>query len=138
RHREVIAMTSAQPAEQLQPTDAVIAVDVQVDFCPGGALAVEGGDEIIPVMNAWLDAAAQRGARIYASRDWHPPEHLSFHQRGGDWPPHCVQDTEGAAFHPDLKLPPGTVRITKGARLDRDQYSAFDETGVAADQRHLG
>ena len=126
------------PAERLQPGDALLIVDVQPDFCPGGALPVPAGDEVIPALNAWIDAASRRGVPVYASRDWHPPEHGSFREAGGPWPPHCVQDTPGAAFHPDLRLPAGTARVTKGTRLDRDQYSAFDETGLAEHLRQRG
>ncbi|RFA25132.1 nicotinamidase [Alkalilimnicola ehrlichii] len=124
-------MHEQQPSELIQPGDALIVVDVQPDFCPGGRLAIAHGDEVIPVLNAWLRAARDKQIPIYASRDWHPQQHVSFKQGGGEWPPHCVQDSPGAEFHPDLELPPGTVKIAKGTRLDRDQYSAFDETGLA-------
>lgn len=115
----------------LRAGDALLLVDVQNDFCPGGALPVEAGDRIIPVLNRWLRAARERGIPIYASRDWHPRGHVSFAESGGPWPAHCIQDTPGAAFHPDLELPQDVVLVTKGVRFDRDQYSAFDETGLA-------
>jgi nicotinamidase/pyrazinamidase len=115
----------------LQPTDALVIVDVQNDFCPGGALAVAGGDEVVPVLNRWIEAAREGGAQVIASRDWHPRGHVSFQDRGGPWPAHCVQDTWGAAFHPELSLPPDTLVITKGADRDRDNYSAFRGTGLA-------
>ncbi|MEX2474152.1 nicotinamidase [Marinobacter sp.] len=117
-------------AEALRPQDAVIAVDVQNDFCPGGALGVEGGDAVVAVLNDWLEGAARQGALPVASRDWHPVAHCSFEAQGGPWPEHCVQDTDGAAFHRDLRLPPGTVRVSKGTAFDRDAYSAFDDTGL--------
>lgn len=114
-------------------SDALLIVDVQNDFCPGGALPIEQGGAVVPILNEWIDAAVKTGIPIYASRDWHPAAHLSFTPEGGIWPPHCVQDTEGAAFHPDLSLSAGTVLVTKGARFDKDQYSAFDETGLATE-----
>ena len=113
--------------------DALLIVDVQIDFCPGGALPIEGGDAVVPVLNRWIDAAVAAKIPIYASRDWHPAHHLSFVESGGQWPVHCLQDDRGAQFHPDLMLPPSTIVVTKGTRFDRDQYSAFDETGLAAE-----
>lgn len=123
---------------KLGPEDAIVVVDVQRDFCAGGALAVPGGDEVVPTLNAWLDRAAEGGAAIYASRDWHPPDHVSFHARGGPWPPHCVQGTEGAALHPDLRLPEGATILSKGHERDRDAYSAFDGTGLEDRLRERG
>jgi len=128
-----------EPRELLREGDALLVVDVQPDFCPGGALAVEGGDRVVPVLNRWIEAATERGLPVCASRDWHPPRHHpSFEGRGGPWPPHCVQDTPGAAYHPELRLPGEAVLVAKGTRLDRDQYSAFDETGLGAYLRGLG
>jgi nicotinamidase/pyrazinamidase len=119
------------PDDLLQAGDGLVLVDVQNDFCPGGALPIEEGDEIVPVLNQWIEAAQAKGIPIYASRDWHPLQHMSFEGQGGTWPPHCIQDAEGAAFHPELKLPDNTVKITKGVRFDQDQNSAFDQTGLA-------
>lgn len=110
--------------------DALLLIDVQNDFCPGGALPIEEGDRVVPVLNRWLRAARERGIPVYASRDWHPRGHLSFVEAGGQWPAHCVQDTEGAAFHADLELPADVVLVAKGMRFDIDQYSAFNETGL--------
>ncbi len=118
--------------------DAVIAVDVQRDFCPGGKLAIPGGDEVVPVLDAWIDAAAAAGAAIVVSRDWHPPAHMSFVARGGPWPEHCVQGSPGADLHPSLHLPPPTVVVSKGASPEFDQYSAFDRTDLAAILRERG
>jgi nicotinamidase/pyrazinamidase len=123
------------PRQVLRKRDALIVVDVQVDFCPGGALPIEHGDEVVPVLNRWIAAAAELGIPICASRDWHPRHHLSFQESGGEWPVHCVQDSRGARFHPGLRLPDDTLVVTKGVRFDRDQYSAFDETGLAAELR---
>nr|VFK53213.1 MAG: nicotinamidase/pyrazinamidase [Candidatus Kentron sp. TC] len=111
--------------------DALLIVDVQTDFCPGGALPIEDGDGVVPIINRWIEFALEKGASIYASRDWHPVQHMSFAGHGGPWPPHCIQDSDGARFHPDLRLPDSTVKITKGARFDQDQNSAFDETGLS-------
>lgn len=118
---------------EFQKGDALLVIDVQNDFCPGGALAIEHGDEVVPVLNRWIDKAVSANVPVFASRDWHPAGHVSFSEAGGDWPPHCVQDTEGAAFHPDLTLPEAVVKVTKGVRFDHDQNSAFDETGLAAE-----
>jgi nicotinamidase/pyrazinamidase len=115
---------------ELRHGDGLLVVDVQNDFCPGGALPISEGDRVVPVLNRWIAAAAERGIPIYASRDWHPQGHPSFRSEGGEWPPHCLQDTEGAAYHPDLRLPEQSVRVTKGTRFDQDQYSAFDQTGL--------
>jgi nicotinamidase/pyrazinamidase len=128
----------ANPEEALRNGDALIVVDVQRDFCPGGALAINHGDQVVPVLNRWVKAAVAAGVPIYASRDWHPVRHPSFVAFGGSWPAHCLQDTEGAGFHPDLLLPDSAVIVTKGVRFDRDQYSAFDETGLAAELRRSG
>ena len=125
----------SDPRQVLRPGDALIVVDVQIDFCPGGALPVERGDEVVPVLNRWITAADEAGVPICASRDWHPRHHLSFRESGGAWPVHCVQDSPRARFHPSLKLPPDAIVVTKGVRFDRDQYSAFDETGLAVELR---
>jgi nicotinamidase/pyrazinamidase len=128
----------ADPHHSLHPGDALIVVDVQIDFCPGGALPIAGGDEVIPVLNRWIAAAGQARVPVYASRDWHPVAHLSFVERGGPWPPHCVQGSVGARFHAGLELPESAVVVTKGDRLDHDQYSAFNDTGLATELRSRG
>lgn len=120
-----------RPDQLLREGDALIAVDVQNDFCPGGALAVAGGDRVIPVLNDWIEAAVRMGVPVIASRDWHPVAHCSFQEQGGPWPAHCIQDTPGSAFHPDLQLPADAVIVSKGTAFDRDAYSAFDGTGLA-------
>jgi nicotinamidase/pyrazinamidase len=118
--------------------DALVIVDVQNDFCPGGALPIIDGDAVVPVLNRWIEAALGRNVPIYASRDWHPVGHVSFRERGGPWPPHCIQDSRGAKFHPKLKMPESVVKVTKGARFDMDQNSAFDQTGLADYMRKEG
>ncbi len=126
----------ARIEENLQSGDALIIVDVQKDFCPGGALPIEDGDKVVPVLNRWINAAITKEAPIYISRDWHPLNHPSFKQRGGPWPPHCIQDSDGARFHPDLQVPESAIKVTKGVRFDQDQNSAFDQTGLADQLRN--
>lgn len=118
--------------------DALLIVDVQNDFCPGGALAVEEGDQIIPVINEWIRHFADHGSPVFSSRDWHPAHHLSFGKEGGQWPRHCLQDTKGAAFHHDLELPKSATIVTKGVRFDQDQNSAFDQTGLEVHMQRKG
>ncbi|MDN3557053.1 nicotinamidase [Halomonas maura] len=120
------------------PRDALLVVDMQNDFCEGGALAVDGGNALVAGINAEITAAHQAGALVVATRDWHPVDHVSFAHRGGPWPVHCVQDTEGAAFHPDLRLPAETIRVSKATAFDADAYSGFDGTGLGGFLRHRG
>ena len=115
----------------LEPGDALLVVDVQNDFCPGGPLAVPEGDRIVPEINRWIELAVERGVPVFASRDWHPKDHVSFKERGGPWPPHCIQGTPGAEFHPGLRLPPNTTVISKAANPDKDNYSAFGDSDLA-------
>jgi nicotinamidase/pyrazinamidase len=106
---------------------ALLIVDVQNDFCPGGVLAAQNGDEVVPLINRYIEEFQRDGGRIYASRDWHPENSAHFQERGGPWPPHCIQDTWGAEFHPDLNLPDDVTIITKGDDPDEDEgYSAFE------------
>ncbi|TDB02454.1 nicotinamidase [Halomonas marinisediminis] len=120
------------------PSDALLVVDMQNDFCEGGALAVAGGSALVPAINTEIATAHATGALIVASRDWHPVDHASFEHRGGPWPVHCVQDTPGAAFHPELELPDDTIRVSKATAFDADAYSAFDGTGLAGYLRDRG
>lgn len=122
----------------LQDSDALIAVDVQVDFLPGGLLAVPRGDEVVPALNRWLAAFVEAGRPVFATRDWHPPNHCSFRERGGPWPPHCVAGTEGAAFAPGLKLPASARVISKAVEPDREAYSGFEGTDLEARLRACG
>ena len=105
--------------------DALIVVDVQNDFCPGGALAVRDGDQVIPALNRHIDKFTKAGSPIFATRDWHPVKTTHFNTSGGPWPPHCIQGSKGAEFHPDLKLPPDTVIVSAGMGSDEDGYSGF-------------
>jgi nicotinamidase/pyrazinamidase len=115
---------------------ALLIVDVQIDFCPDGALEVPGGDRVIEPLNRVAGCFAAAGLPVLASRDWHPPVTRHFRGFGGVWPPHCVQGSLGAAFHPALRLPEGTLVISKGSDPDSDSYSAFD--GRSADGSSLG
>jgi nicotinamidase/pyrazinamidase len=126
------------PVEQIDQTTAVLVVDVQNDFCPGGSLAVTDGEAVIPVLNRWIETAFLKGTPVYLSRDWHPVTHPSFDAYGGQWPPHCINDTEGAFFHAELKRPENTIVVTKGVRFDIDQYSVFDRTGLGHRLRQDG
>jgi nicotinamidase/pyrazinamidase len=125
-------------SDHISSGDALLIVDVQKDFCSGGALPIEGSETVFPRINALIDEAASAGAPIFASRDWHPRDHLSFAGQGGPWPAHCVQGQAGADFHPGLHLPRGAIIISKGDRSDSDQYSAFDRTGLADELRRRG
>ncbi len=117
----------------MQGKAALIVVDVQNDFCPGGALGVESGDEIIPVLNRYIDKFRAAGLPVIATRDWHPVKTTHFKEYGGVWPAHCIQDTRGAAFHADLHLPDDVILVSKGIGADEDSYSAFhgkDDSGT--------
>ncbi len=112
---------------------ALLIVDVQNDFCPGGALAVHEGNRVVEPLNRMIDWAERHGTPVYASRDWHPAHAPHFAAFGGPWPIHCVQQTAGAAFHAGLRLPSDVTVLTKGDIAGRDGYSAFEghtPTGV--------
>lgn len=104
---------------------ALLIVDVQNDFCPGGTLAVPEGDKIIANLNKYIKIFSQKKLPIFASRDWHPKKTKHFKKFGGLWPAHCVQNTKGAQFHPKLKLPKETIILSKGMNPEEDSYSAF-------------
>lgn len=112
---------------------ALIVIDVQRDFCPGGALPASGCERILPAINRYLADAQELSMTVYASRDWHPAVTSHFKPYGGDWPPHCVQGSPGAEFHPRLKLPATVTIVSKGDEPERPGYSAFD--GHMADGR---
>ena len=104
---------------------ALIVVDVQMDFCPGGSLPIPNGDEVVPVLNRYIEMFWKRGAPVFASRDWHPLNSQHFRASGGKWPPHCVQGSLGAHFHSELILPLGTTTVSKGMALYDNGYSAL-------------
>lgn len=111
-----------------QSGDALLIVDVQNDFLPGGSLAVPMSDEIVPVLNRYLKIFS--ALPVFATRDWHPVQHCSFRAQGGPWPPHCVAVTFGAAFAATLQLPPSAVIISKATTLEQDAYSGFQDTNL--------
>ena len=119
-------------------SDALLITDIQNDFLPGGALPIENGDEIIPVLNDYIRLFVESKAHVLASRDWHPPNHVSFKAQGGPWPPHCVQQTAGAKFSPNLKLPEHTMVISKATNPEHEAYSAFDGTSLAHELQARG
>jgi nicotinamidase/pyrazinamidase len=106
--------------------EALIVVDVQNDFCPGGALAVSHGDEVVGPVNR----LAERAPFVVATRDWHPPHHSSFAERGGPWPAHCVRNTHGAQLHGGVDLERVDAVVDKGQSDETEGYSGFEGTGL--------
>ncbi len=123
---------------RIDSTVALIVVDVQNDFCQGGALPVADGDAVVPVLNEYVRLFTEAGSPVYFTRDWHPPNHASFKEQGGIWPPHCVRGTHGAEFHPELRVPKEAEVISTAFLEDRDAYSGFQDTDLAARLREAG
>ena len=121
---------------QLTVQDALILVDVQKDFLPGGSLAVPGGDQVVPVLNSYIKLFQQQQLPIFATRDWHPPNHSSFKDYGGIWPQHCVKGSHGAEFAAALHLPEKTVIISKGDTPALDSYSGFTTSKALTQHLH--
>ena len=118
----------------LKPKKALLVVDVQNDFCPGGALGIHGGHKIIPILNRYIKFFEKENLPIIVTRDWHPKVTKHFEQFGGVWPMHCVKGSPGAMFHPDLELPKEALVMSKGMDPEKDSYSAFhaiDSSGMA-------
>lgn len=115
---------------QLRSGDALLIVDVQNDFLPGGSLAVDHGEEVVPLLRRYIELFQARSLPIFATRDWHPPNHCSFREQGGIWPPHCMAGTQGAAFPAGLALPPDAHLISKAVLPEKDAYSGFEETDL--------
>jgi nicotinamidase/pyrazinamidase len=118
----------------MKAKEALVIIDVQNDFCPGGALPVADGHGVVPVLNRQIEKFQSAGLPIMATRDWHPERTSHFKAYGGVWPPHCVRGTKGAEFHPELKLPPDAIIFSTGMAADEDGYSGFqgkDANGVA-------
>jgi nicotinamidase/pyrazinamidase len=118
----------------MQGSDALVIIDVQNDFCPGGALPVADGDRVVPVLNEYIKTFTQEKLPIFATRDWHPEKTRHFKAYGGLWPPHCIQGTKGAEFRTDLALPEETVVVSGGMAPDEEGYSGFD----GKDEKGLG
>jgi epoxyqueuosine reductase len=130
--RAEIERALGEDAMTIEPDrDALVVVDLQNDFCPGGSLGVRGGDEVVPLLNACVARFRAVGAAVVLTRDWHPPVTRHFVRYGGPWPPHCVQGTPGAEFHPAFVVPPDAVIVSKGAHPDEDAYSAFQARDAA-------
>ncbi len=123
--------------DAIGPRDAIIVVEVQCDFFAGGAYPVPDADGVLPVLNHWLRSAHGSGTTIVAVVDRHPTDHCSFAEQGGEWPPHCVDDSPGARLHPSLELPEDALLIAKGRMRARDNISVFDDTSLA-DRLHAG
>ena len=126
-------MTAASPT-----SNALLLVDVQNDFLPGGHLEVPRGNEIIPVLKRYIARFERECAPIFATRDWHPRNHCSFQTEGGLWPVHCVMETRGAEFSSSLGLPKSTVIISKGNVRDKEAYSGFEGTDLENQLREAG
>jgi nicotinamidase/pyrazinamidase len=120
------------------PGDALVIVDVQNDFLSGGSLAVPQGEQVVPVVNQYLELFRSRRLPVFMTRDWHPADHVSFLARGGMWPPHCVQGTQGAAFASEIELSGEETIISKADNRDRDSYSNFEETELENRLKSLG
>lgn len=110
---------------------ALLLVDPQNDFFPGGAMGMPEGTNLVPIINAYIKHFSQQGWPIFATRDWHPPNHSSFTEQGGPWPTHCVQGSRGAQFHSDLVMPPGMMVISKGTDPKKDARSGFEGSSLA-------
>ncbi len=117
---------------------ALIVVDVQNDFCPGGALAVKDGDKIIPPLNALVDAFTASNLPVCFTRDWHPLDHCSFRENGGPWPSHCVRNSMGAEFHPDLRVPKNAIVVSKATEPAKETYSGFQGTDLSSALKKMG
>jgi len=121
---------------EMTARDALIVVDVQKDFCPGGALGVPGGDEVVPVINRLQELFTT----VIFSRDWHPPGHVSFSDKpkfvDGSWPKHCLAGSDGAAFHPQLQVPLHATVLSKATKKDREAYNVFEAGDLAQTLRN--
>ena len=117
---------------------ALIVVDPQIDFFEGGALGIKGSSAILSVIQMYVDRFSKHHTPIFVTRDWHPAGHVSFNTHGGPWPPHGVQHTPGAMWHPALRFPPEAIIISKGTRQDADAYSGFEKTYLHIELQSLG
>ena len=122
------------PKISLMPYDALLIIDIQNDFLPGGTLGVRDGDRIIPILANYVRRFETHGLPIFLTRDWHPPDHCSFRPQGGPWPVHCVAGSPGALPPSSFTIPLSAVIIYKAIDRDQEAYSAFRETAL---HRHL-
>ena len=118
----------------LNTDDALLVADIQNDFLPGGALGINGGHDVVPILMSYIRRFRARGLPIFLTRDWHPPRHCSFREQGGPWPVHCVAGSPGALPPEDFQIPPAAVIIYKAIDADQEAYSAFHDTPL---HRHL-
>jgi nicotinamidase/pyrazinamidase len=116
----------------------LIVVDVQRDFCPGGALPVRDGDKVVGPLNKVIEMFEKESLPMVFTRDWHPRDHISFNAQGGIWPPHCVKNTTGAEFHPELHIPAGAIVVSKATKSRQEAYSGFQGTNLARILRAKG
>ena len=135
-HSDLTMQTSN--ISNLCQSDALIIVDVQNDFLPGGALGVSQGDQVVPLLNHYIQYFRRAELPVYATRDWHPPDHCSFTAQGGIWPPHCIADSEGAQFPPDLLIPADSQIVSKATTRNQDAYSGFQGTRLAQQLHSAG
>ncbi len=123
---------------QIEPKDVLIIVDVQRDFCAGGALAVNDGEDVVPLINALVP----KFDIVVFTRDWHPANHCSFAEEpqfiDGSWPAHCIADTPGAEFHPDLIVPDDVLIVSKATDPDKEAYSDFEDTDLGDELARRG
>ena len=117
---------------------ALIIVDVQNDFCPGGALAVPDGDAVVAPLSEAIERFLAAGLEVVYTRDWHPADHMSFTEQGGMWPSHCVRETGGAALHPELAVPDAPWIVSKATASEAEAYSGFEGTGLASELASRG
>ncbi len=122
----------------IQSDDALLIVDIQKDFLPGGALAVSNGNDVLPVLLSCISKFESLGLSIFATRDWHPPNHFSFTEQGGVWPIHCVTDSPGAKPPSSFRLPSSTVIVKKGTDPETEGYSGFQGTTLDAQLKEVG
>ncbi len=122
----------------MKKKQALVLVDVQRDFFPGGALAAPGADEIIPAVNRLIAHFVGLGLPVFATRDWHPGNHCSFREQGGPWPEHCVVHTPGASFHPDIHIPRDAIIVSTATGPGKEAYSGFEGTNLALQLNDLG
>jgi len=123
---------------ELGKGDALLISDIQNDFLPGGSLAVQEGERIMPVLNGYIDRFSSRQLPVFATRDWHPANHCSFIRQGGPWPEHCIAGSKGAEFSADLHLPASAYIISKGTDVEREGYSSFSNRTFKAQLDNAG